>query len=296
MSTRTADRIAVLVAAAIAAFADSAGAQGAQGADSTRAKFMLNVPDVRSIIAPGDFFRGAPGASSGSPLAFGPNWGDAFAGVGYQNETRGIRQPNGEMTPNSHNDATASVGFGIGDGRKAVSVQVVATSLSTVRAGLFSLTAYSFQVSRMLDNTSAVAIGVEDAVTAGGDPGSAPGGDGTDSWYAVVSKVFLLGPESSNVFKALTLSGGVGNGRFRSLADVTVNKKTVNAFGSASLLVTGQLSVIADYTGEDLNVGLSIIPLKRFPVVFTPAFADVTRTASKTPRFELGVGIGIHFD
>jgi hypothetical protein len=281
---------------AAAAILGKAATVGAQEADTTRLKFMLSVPDLRSIIAPSNFFRGAPGASSGSPLAFGPDWGDAFVGAGYQNSTRGIKQPSGTITPNSRSDGTVSAGFGLGDGRRAVSVQVVATSLSTVRAGLFQLTAYSFQLSRMLGNTSAVAIGVEDAFTIGGDPGSGPGGDGTDSWYAVASKVFLLRPASSDVFKALTVSGGIGNGRFRSLSDVTANRQGVNAFGSASLLVTGQLSVIADYAGQDLNLGLSLIPFANFPVVFTPAMADVTRTASRTPRFELGVGIGMHFD
>jgi hypothetical protein len=171
----------------------------------------------------------------------------------------------------------------------------VVTSLSTIHTGFFRLTAYSFQVDRMLNSTTAVAIGVEDAFTAGVNSEGSHS-DGTDSWYAVASKVFILPSTSSGFFKALTISGGLGNGRFRSLDDVSKNNQTVNVFGSVSLLMTDRISAIADYAGQDLNLGLSFVPFKKFPMVFTPAIADVTRTASKTARFVLGAGIGMHFD
>ncbi|MEI6814074.1 MAG: hypothetical protein WCL36_07820, partial [bacterium] len=46
----------------------------AQSADALRAKFMLPVPEIGLGTEQGRFPRGAPGTSSGSPIAFGANW------------------------------------------------------------------------------------------------------------------------------------------------------------------------------------------------------------------------------
>lgn len=291
---RTSSRLwsaALGVAACVAACVGVASVAGAQDVDALRAKFHVNVPDISGVIAPGGFFRGAPGTNSGSPLAFGPGWGDAFVGGGYQNAQRGIKNPvTHAFTPNGVEDGSISGGFGLGDPKDAVGLEVVVTSLSPFRSGLGSRTAFSFKAHRMIDNTSAVAIGVENAFVAGSGKT-----DGTASVYAVASKVFLPPEEWAGLFKALTLSGGVGNGRFRFLNDVIADKSTVNVFGAASLMFIDQLSAIADWTGQDLNVGVSIVPFKAFPVVFTPAIADVTQTATSKARFILGVGIGMHF-
>ena len=109
-------------------------------------------------------------------------------------------------------------------------------------------------------------------------------------------KVGVL-PKSNGggLLKAVTVSGGIGNGRFRTIDDVRQDNKTVNVFASGSLLIHEQLSAIVDYTGQDVNVGVSIVPLQQFPLVITPALADLTGAASKTPRLILGVGIGMHF-
>jgi hypothetical protein len=278
---------AVLGAAAILGMAANAGAQDV---DALRKKYMLTVPEAGAGQTAQNFFLGAPGASTATPLAFGPNWGDAFVGGGYQASTRGVRQANGTISANGQNDGSVSAGFGIGNSRDFISLETVITSLSTFRSGFGNRTAFSFQASRMLGNTAAVAVGIENAFIAGGGQT-----DGTDSWYAVASKVFMMEGTSSGFFKAVTLSAGAGNGRFRFIDDVANNNKTVNVFGNASLLVHEQVSIIADYTGQDLNLGLSIVPFKSFPLIFTPALADVTQTASQSARFVMGVGIGMHF-
>jgi hypothetical protein len=278
---------AVLGAAAILGMAATAGAQDV---DALRKKYMLTVPEAGAAQTTSNFFIGAPGASTATPLAFGPNWGDAFVGGGYQASTRGVHLANGTNTANGQDDGSVSAGFGIGNSSDFLSLETVITSLSTFRSGFFNRTAFSFQLSRMLDNTSALAVGVENAFIAGGGHT-----DGTDSWYAVASKVFVMDGTSGGLFKAVTASAGLGNGRFRFIGDVANNKKTVNAFASASLLVHEQVSVIADYTGQDVNLGLSIVPFKAFPIIFTPAIADITQTASQSARFVMGVGIGMHF-
>jgi hypothetical protein len=282
-----------LVAVAIAGFAASARAQDV---DALRKKFMLTVPEIAVsnaavAQATSDFFRGAPGTNSSSPSAFGPNWGEAFVGGAYQSETRGLRLANGTFAPNGERDGSVSAGFGIGNSASAIGIEVVVTSLSTVHSGFFNRTAFSFQVNRMLGRTAALAVGVENAVIAGGEKT-----DGTDSWYGVVSKVISFRKSNEpGLFRAFTLSVGGGNGRFRAIDDVAADKKTVNGFASGSVLLHDQVSAIVDYTGQDVNVGLSIVPLKAFPLVFTPTMADVTSRATATARFLLGVGIAMHF-
>jgi hypothetical protein len=55
------------------------------------------------------------------------------------------------------------------------------------------------------------------------------------------------------------------------------------------------ISFIADWTGQDLTIGTSIAPLRRIPVVITPAVADVTGNAGDGARFILGIGLGYTF-
>ena len=274
-----------------AALLGAAGPARAQDIEALRARFLLPVNDIGKVVAPGGFWRGAPGTNTGSPLAFGPSWGDAFVGAGYQNSTRGVKNPSTlAFSDNGKNDGSVSAGMGFGDAKDAVGLEAVVTSLSTVRSGFFNRTAFSFKVHRLLDATSAIALGVENAFIAGGGKS-----DGTSSVYAVASKVFFIPANSTGLFKAVTISGGVGNGRFRFINDVIKDKSTVNVFGAGSVMVNDMFSAIADWTGQDLNLGVSIVPFKEFPIVITPSIADVTQTAAKSARFLLGVGIGMHF-
>lgn len=277
-------RIAALALAVSAA----APLAAQQTADQLRAKFMIKVPQQQLEMASQPFFRGAPGTSSGSPMGFGPSWRDAFVGGGYQ-QVRGIRRPDGSVTRGGKPDGSVSGGLGLGNSRDAIGLEVIVSSLSTFRSGFGNVTAFSFKAHHMVSGSAAIAVGVENAFVVGGYKT-----DGTSSVYVVASKV--IGLSSGNSYlKALTVSGGIGNGRFRFQKDVRIDRKTVNAFGSAGLLIVDQLSAIADWTGQDLTLGASIVPFKKFPVILTPAFADVTGAANDEVRFIMGAGIGIRF-
>jgi hypothetical protein len=52
--------------------------------------------------------------------------------------------------------------------------------------------------------------------------------------------------------------------------------------------------LLAEWTGQDLAVGLSIAPFKNFPFVITPAVRDVTGSGY-APRFVLGAGVSFKF-
>ncbi len=53
------------------------------------------------------------------------------------------------------------------------------------------------------------------------------------------------------------------------------------------------LSVVADWTGQDLNAGISATPVPRVPLVVTAGAADITGSAGDGARFILSVGYGV---
>lgn len=219
----------------------------------------------------------SPGSSSGSPTAFGADFGSAFAGVSFQERTR--------FTDSS--DGAVSAGFGLGDASKAVGLEVAVSVLDlTSRNGddqAFDRGSFSFKLHRRFPNNFAVAVGYENAIVWGfTDAGS--------SFYGVGSKIFQLQNSPQKPFSSLTMSLGVGNGRFRTEDDFNDDKETVNVFGSAGLRVLEPVSVIADWTGQDLTLGASIVPFRNLPIVITPALSDITGSAGDGSRFILGIG------
>jgi len=267
---------------AVAAFApDLVRAQGP-------ADLLLPVPTA-PLPAAARFGRASPGVSSSSPLAFGPSYRDVFAGVGYQAATRF----------GGGSDGTFSMGFGLGNPTTAAGVEVVLTSLSTVRSGMFSRTGLSLKVNRILPGNTAVAAGIEGVKLIGPSDFQLK-----NSVYAVATHVFALrGGDLETPFSSLTLNGGLGNGRYCAEASKVVSSVTVhylsdcslNFFASAGLRANKYAGLIADWTGQDLNLGVSLAVVPNFPLVITPALADVMGTAGDKVRFTLGAGFGLHF-
>jgi hypothetical protein len=250
----------------------------------THDDLLLPVPTSLTALG-GRFGRASPGVSASSPLAFGPNWRDVFAGVGYQATTR----------YGGGQDGSASAGFGLGNSNEAVGLEVVMTSLSTVRSGFFNRMVAGFKAHRSLEGNAAIAVGIEGVKLAGSNF------ETKTSVYGVISKVATLrGDGSASIpFSSVTLNGGLGNGRF--CAEETVNNihQTkdcgVNFFGSVGIRANQWSGLVADWTGQDLNLGVSFAPLKAFPLVITPTLADVTGSAGNGVRFTVGAGFGFRF-
>ena len=254
------------------------GVARAQDAQALRAKYMIEVPQwLRWYEAA---MRSAPGASASSPAAFGASFGDVFVGAGYQQTVRMADKDDGAVL----------AGFGLGNPATAVGLEVAVTSLSTLREPLGNRVSASFKLHRSLPGMAAVAVGVENGVMHGGT-------DGGRSWYGVASKLFPLTPDAGRAFSSISVSAGVGDGRFRSFPAVRDDRKTVGVFGSVGVRVLPAATAIADWTGQDLALALSIAPFPRFPLVITPGLADVTGQAGgNAARFGLGVGGGVHLD
>ncbi len=241
--------------------------------------------DWKPAAQGGIFGRSAPGVSTASPLAFGPNFGDVFFGGGYQQKTR-----NG-----GGDDGSLSGGFGLGNSQTAIGLEVVLVSASTVRSGLFERTMMSLKAHKSLPSNSAIAFGVE-GINLSGESGADP------NWFVAASRVVALrnGGDDNTPFSQATLNIGAGNGRFCQAEEVATdvfNTKDCGAmvFASAGLRANKYIGLIADYTGQDINLGVSLAPFPKFPIVLTPALVDVAGMANKEMRFTLGAGIGMRF-
>ena len=220
----------------------------------------------------------APGSTITSPTAFGAQWQDVFAGVSYQGRTRFTNLSDGAFV----------VGFGLGDRRESVGLEVAIASVSTIRQGIFKNGSISAKLHRALDDSTGVAVGVENLLPWGGT-------DGGTSVYGVATKVFRFADSPDEAFSSLTTTLGLGSGRFRSQADVTNNTGSVNVFGSAGLRVFRPVSVIADWSGQTLGLGLSIVPFRDVPLSINPAVVDVTNGAGDGARFTMSVGYALKF-
>jgi hypothetical protein len=251
----------------------------------TKEQLLLPMPTELPAQG-GRFGRGTPGSSAASPLAFGPNFRDVFVGAGYQASGR----------YGAGDDGSASVGFGLGNSKDAIGLEVVVTSLSTVRSGFMDRMVAGLKAHKLLPGNTAIGVGVEGLKVNGDDF------ETTESVYGVISKVAVLrnGGDPNTPFSSATLSAGLGNGRFcaengNAGPGVGAEDCAVNVFASVGLRANQWAGLIADWTGQDLNLGLSLAPFPKFPLVVTPVLADVTGTAGDGVRFTVGAGFGLRF-
>ena len=228
-----------------------------------------NTTDLRQI------FLGAPAVNGGSPSAFGAYWGTIYTALSYQAETRN----------NGNDDGAVAFGFGLGT-PEVVGLDTTITSLSTLDSGFFERVGVSFKLHRAFKGDFGVAAGIENLILS-------EDSDSTSSGFGVVGKVFKLKPSTREAFSRVNLSVGVGGGRFRAFDNL--DEDTLGVFGSVGLRVFEPLSVFADWTGQDLNAGLSVVPIRHFPLVITPVFQDLTGEANDEVRFSVTVGASYSF-
>ena len=242
--------------------------------------FLLPLPPSMEASARGAL--AAPAIGIGVPSGFGADFGDVFVGLGAQSRTRYADKP----------DGGAVVGIGLGDARRYLGLEVAVSQYGTFRSCCRG--GVSLKVHRMLPGATGVAVGWENAAGWGelpGDGDDAPFTDAGSSVYGVVSKVFFLSPHGPNAFRSVTATLGAGNGRFRRESDVLEDREAVNVFGSLGVRLFEPFSVAASWTGQDLNAGVSVVPLPRVPLAVTVGAADLTTE----PRLIVGAGYGFSY-
>ncbi|WP_299403163.1 hypothetical protein [Acaryochloris sp. IP29b_bin.148] len=218
----------------------------------------------------------SPSISILTPSAYGKSWRQASVGLGIQHRTR--------FTDSA--DGAFGVGFGLGDARKYVGldVGVALTDLDSFDRGIIS-----FKLHRHLPDLFAVAVGVNDALGWGNGDVNGP------SPYGVVTKTFVLKENTKDLLSRIYVSAGAGTGRYRTESNIINDSDTPGIFGSLAVRVVDPMNVIAEWSGQDLSLGVSLRPFQQVPIIITPAITDITGTAGDGVRFIVGIGYALSF-
>lgn len=216
-----------------------------------------------------------PGASFGSPIAFGANLGDVFVGIG------------GTETLPSNNvddyDGGAVVGFGLGDAKRAIASEITVGIIS-IQDDFGEDGNVGIKVHSMISDTVSVAVGAENL----GRWGQAEGTQ--SSHYFALGKAWQLRPSVPSNPLTLITNIGVGDNRFDDFGE-----SDTGVFGSAALYFTRQVGGIVDWTGRQLNAGVSFVPFRNFPMNVTLGAANVTEENNQDVQFSGSVGFSFNF-
>lgn len=223
---------------------------------------------------------GSPALTIANPYGFGGDGGRWYISPSFQTDTR---------YGNSDDlDGTLGMGVAFGNARKAVGAELSYNMASFGNNRDFGTGGFNMKIHRRLAENTAVAFGWNGFLSIGDE------NDFQDSVYGVATQIFRLREDADSPFSRLAISGGIGNGQFRSEDDFIEDRDTVNVFGSLALRVARPVSVITEWTGQDLAIGMSISPFPNLPITFTPALRDIAG-AGDGARFVLGTAIGFGF-
>jgi hypothetical protein len=222
----------------------------------------------------------SPGTTISNPSGFGADGNRIFVTADYQARTRNTRSDDGE----------AGIGVALGDA-KQVGVELSYTQASFGRYGK-SGGGFSTKIHHRFSDSASAAIGWNYFAKL-----ESPGylDYPKNSYYAAYSQILKTREFIDQPFSRVAVSAGVGGGQF--LTETKAgggNPQGVNVFGSVALRVAQPVSVITEWTGQDLAMGLSIVPFKNIPIVITPALRDITG-AGNGARFVLGTGFSFKF-
>ncbi|MCP2731294.1 hypothetical protein [Limnofasciculus baicalensis] len=223
-------------------------------------------------------FRASPSLSIAIPTGFGADQNTLFVSGTYQEQTRYT----------DDDDGAVGIGIGLGDAQKSVGVEFSYTLASFGTSRDFGSGGFNVKLHRQFAQGWAVAAGWNGILNLG------DGNDFEHSIYGTVSKIFRTQTDITRPFSRIAFTAGVGSGQFRTEDAVDDDDYNVNVFGNVAVRIAQPVSLIAEWSGQDLGVGLSIAPFKNIPFVITPALRDITGAGDEA-RFVLGTGFAIKF-
>ncbi len=221
-------------------------------------------------------YRASPSITIINPSAYGASWGSYGIGFGFQERARFTNQ----------SDGVIGLGFGLGNPRKNVGAQIGISLVdvsSPIRDGAVNL-----KLHRRLPKDFSVALGVQGITTWGTT-------DGGSSVYGVTTKRFKLRKNRTKAFSELYATIGLGGGQFRSESDIDNGNETVGVFSSLGLKIIEPVGFVAEWTGQDLTIGIPFVLSRSLPLVIVPAITDVTGTAGDGTRVVVGAGYSFSF-
>jgi hypothetical protein len=225
---------------------------------------------------PPDPYKASPVITIMTPSGGGASWGNIGVGIGVQNRTR--------FTNSS--DGVIGIGFGLGNPRENLGVQIGVNLVDTTDP--FADGTVGIKLHRYVTDDLTLAVGFQDLVS-WGEP------DDAFSVYGVATQRFKLKDDRSEPFSEIHTSIGFGTGPFRSESDIRDDIDSVGVFGSLAVRILEPVSTVVEWTGQDLTVGLSLVPFREIPLVIVPAVTDITGSAGDGTRFIFGVGYSFSF-
>lgn len=226
-----------------------------------------------------DVIEASPSLTVFNPTGYGTDNNTGYISATYQSRTRFVE----------NDDGAVAIGLGLGDARDAVGVEVSYTVASVFGQNRDAGTGgFNVKVHKQFADDWAIAAGWNGFAFLGEDDGF------KNSVYGTVTKVIRTQESITSPFSRVALTAGVGNGQFRTEEALEDDDDSFNVFGSVAVRVAKPVSVIAEWTGQDLAVGASIAPFKNIPFVITPAVRDIAG-AGDGARFVLGTGVGFRF-
>jgi len=221
------------------------------------------------------YMPGPAGKTLTNPSGWGAFGNTLFVGAG-------ITAP---QTYTDKSDGAAGVGFGIGHPARNVGLQVVAilNDLSEQDDISFNVTLH-----RSIGRGTSMSIGAEHLFQ-------------DEDEYGRPSYYIALGHASQNVrsktagISRLHTSLGVGSGRFahKTLRDEAHGRggSGTSLFGALSYEVFERTNVILEWSGINLNAGVSFVPFNRIPLGIMLGAADLTDNSGDRVRFIGGLGL-----
>ena len=264
-----------------------AGAAVSAPSVASAAAYELSEEQKRAIVALLTAPKAAPGIGIGVPTGFGAGQGQVYAAIGGTTTEKNGSQDDGV-------DGSASVGIGFGDANEFLSLELQANIISLTNnapgSGFGEEGSISAKLSRNIGRTSAISVGAENVATWGD---SIQGSDA--SAYVAFTTVKAL---SNNPSNPLTLSFTIGAGteRFQDLNSGNRDSGP-GVFGSLALAVHRQVGIIADYNGNYTSAGLSLVPLRNYPLTVTLSSVNINEVSAAdggtaTGEAEFGGSIG----
>lgn len=216
----------------------------------------------------------SPSLSIYIPTGYGSDRNRGFIGASYQERGRF----------SDDDDLGLGFGVGLGDAYKSVGVEVSYTLASLGRNRDFGSGGFNLKVHRQLPGDLAVAVGWNGFLNIG------ESNNFEQSLYGVATKIFKTRENIDSPFSRVALTAGIGTGQFRTEDAVFAGDYNVNVFGNVAVRIAKPASLIVEWSGQDLGVGLSINPFPDLPIVITPAIRDITG-AGDGSRFVFGAGL-----
>ena len=227
-------------------------------------------------LPPRRFYRSSPSVTIINPSGYGAGWGNAGIGIGLQERARFVDKADGVF----------GFGFGLGNPQKNVGLQIGITLVDL--SDIFRDGTVNVKLHRRLSQDFSVAAGVQGLVTFGDT-------DGGSSAYGSLTKRFAFKQDRTRPFSEMYTTLGIGGGQFRSEFDINNEVESIGVFGSVAVRIIEPVNLITEWSGQDLTIGVSVVPFRNLPLVIIPAITDITGSAGDGARFVFGAGYGFSF-